>query len=838
MKIRDRQTLRGERTVCRATKVLDQRIRVLRCAVALSAAFVAIGLLGGTTAKAAQPQTATLGVAGDGNPDFLYDPATGDLRFVFNGFVPLDTDDNPSFFDSVQITSASKQLLFKNTTADFQSGIALKRTTSVLQTAFTDPPGIYDNFDIGQVLAPNLSSSALLSDLTLKFQVLDGGNLQLAGLIIQSLQSPINVYSGPSGNWSTPNNWTLGHSGLNGEGVIISPPGTGPTTVNFDANVNSLSTLTLDSTSGGSVIFRQPQGTLGVSANVVVGVTGAATFTQTGGTHTVGAGLIIAGGSTSTSIYNLSAGSVVVAGDETVGSRGSGTFNQSGGSNSINGSLIVGNSATGVFNLSGQSVLSVAQSEYVGLYGSGTFTQTGGTHIVNAANIVGNILIIGVGVGSGNSTYNMLGGTLLVNGPLNVGLVQPATFNLNGGTVNVQYLNVGPKGKLNLVSGTLISPGQIQFSNQASVNLANTSLSGAVANDGQMNFTGGTNTVGALSGAGTLDIGNASGATALASVGSLAQAAALVDSTGTLQLAQGSARSTATLSTLAINAGGKVDLTANNLVLSSTPVSAVKNWVASARSGGSWSGAGITSAIAMADPVHYAVGYADGASGVVSGLTAGNVLVESAPVGDVSLTGSVTAGSIQQIVGRGQFNSGHAASWVDGDVNGDGIVSSADLRLIALSGNYSNGAQPAATHGQAIPVGVPTLNYNPLTGDVTLVTNGVNNIADLHLLSASNKFIAANTKFTSFVTAGGSELESTLFGSYFGDGYDLGNILPIGLTATAVQSDVSTFYSASGGGTEQRANLVPEPMSGALLGIGAMGLLARRRKSVRAGQGD
>ena len=70
-------------------------------------------------------------------------------------------------------------------------------------------------------------------------------------------------------------------------------------------------------------------------------------------------------------------------------------------------------------------------------------------------------------------------------------------------------------------------------------------------------------------------------------------------------------------------------------------------------------------------------------------------------------------------------------------------------------------------------------------------------------------------------------------GSTFANGYDLGAILPAGLSLTTLGSDLILRYSVSGGGNEQQAALVPEPngFPGATVAAAAaMGLTARRRR--------
>jgi hypothetical protein len=194
---------------------------------------------------------------------------------------------------------------------------------------------------------------------------------------------------------------------------------------------------------------------------------------------------------------------------------------------------------------------------------------------------------------------------------------------------------------------------------------------------------------------------------------------------------------------------------------------------------------------------------------------------------------------VTQILSRGHFNAAPTSyGWIDGDQNADGVVNNADIRTIALSGNYAGAASasPSALTVPSASPGLPAFTYDPATGDVTFLANGVTNIVDLHLRSAAGKFLPASSTFTSFPTKTSAEVESTVFGSTFDAGYDLGPILPTGLTLPALQSDLTLLYGVSGAGVEQAAAItVPEPSAGVTsVGLGAaMTILRRRRRQPR-----
>ena len=110
-------------------------------------------------------------------------------------------------------------------------------------------------------------------------------------------------------------------------------------------------------------------------------------------------------------------------------------------------------------------------------------------------------------------------------------------------------------------------------------------------------------------------------------IGSITGSGALKIGTATLQLA---ASGNSSQSALAIAPGGLLDITNNSLTLNyggnPNPGAAIRSYILSAYQGPTrWNGStGITSASAAADPAHHAVGYADGADGVVKNLPAGS----------------------------------------------------------------------------------------------------------------------------------------------------------------------------------------------------------------------
>lgn len=218
---------------------------------------------------------------------------------------------------------------------------------------------------------------------------------------------------------------------------------------------------------GGAATYILVGGVLNTFTDVYVGGSeatgGSALFRQTGGTHNNGVWIGIGRDSTREALYDLQGGTLN-SGQVEIGyvydfgdPGGWGRFEQSGGTHAVADDLVLGwdAGATGSYNLSGASVLTVAGSEWVGQAGWGTFTQAAGTHSV------ANDLYVDAAVAS-KGTFNLDGGSLDVAGSTRVGNNTGAsgTFNQTGGTHGVANSLVlgapaGATGYYNLQGGTL-----------------------------------------------------------------------------------------------------------------------------------------------------------------------------------------------------------------------------------------------------------------------------------------------------------------------------------------------------------------------------------------------
>ena len=163
------------------------------------------------------------------------------------------------------------------------------------------------------------------------------------------------------------------------------------------------------------------------------------TFTHTGGSNTVTSNLVVGANDGSTGAYILSDLGFVNAGNEYIGDSGVGTFDHSGGTNTLSGILVVGANSTGdgSYTLSGNLGVELsAVDEYIGDNGTGAFIQSGGKNAVS-----GN-LFLGANAGS-SGTYTMNGLGILSAGSEYVGVNGTGAFIQSDGGNNVNTLFVG-----------------------------------------------------------------------------------------------------------------------------------------------------------------------------------------------------------------------------------------------------------------------------------------------------------------------------------------------------------------------------------------------------------
>jgi autotransporter-associated beta strand protein len=243
-------------------------------------------------------------------------------------------------------------------------------------------------------------------------------------------------------------------------------------------------------------------------------------------------------------------------------------------------------------------------------------------------------------------------------------------------------------GHYNVTLNTTVNPGSITFSNGG----GNYTISGTgtIAGAGSLSKSGSSTTTlstidtytgGTTVSAGKLIIG-ASGALPDGSVSITG---------GTLQL--GSNTGLAQLTSLTISGTGAFDIGNNHFILtygSSDPINTVAGYIKS----GANTGDGIISSAAatLTNGLRYGVGYADGADGVVAGLSSGQIEVKYTLLGDANLDGVVNGSDFSILAAN--FGTG-ATNWDQGNFLYGSSVNGSDFS--ALAANFGQGDSGAAT---------------------------------------------------------------------------------------------------------------------------------------------
>ncbi|MGD0139641.1 MAG: hypothetical protein ABSD28_12240 [Tepidisphaeraceae bacterium] len=236
---------------------------------------------------------------------------------------------------------------------------------------------------------------------------------------------------------------------------------------------------------------------------------------------------------------------------------------------------------------------------------------------------------------------------------------------------------VGQSGNVLTISGNIGGGGGITLAATATALSAGTVvLSGVNSYGGGTTVTGGTLIVGASA---ALPNGN------VAITG------------GTLQLGAGTGL--AQMTSLSMSGAGTLDVDNNHLIItygSSDPIATIAEYIKSGYNLGNWNGPGIISTAAQTttNGPHYGVGYADGADGVVAGLTSGQIEVMYTLLGDANLDGLVNGSDFNILAAN--FNQS-VTGWDQCDFNYGGVVNSADF--LDLLENFNQGVSGAATAG-------------------------------------------------------------------------------------------------------------------------------------------
>jgi hypothetical protein len=153
-------------------------------------------------------------------------------------------------------------------------------------------------------------------------------------------------------------------------------------------------------------------------------------------------------------------------------------------------------------------------------------------------------------------------------------------------------------------------------------------------------------------------------------------------------------------------AGGNLDVTNNDLIADTTPLTAIAGFIASGYHNGDWQGNGLRSSSAATSPPAHptAVGYATASSIGVSSfdgqpVSGSNVLVRYTWSGDANLDGVVNALDFNALASN--FGGASDRVWNQGDFNYDGLTNTLDFN--ALSINFNQPAFPSPPLGTLTP---------------------------------------------------------------------------------------------------------------------------------------
>jgi hypothetical protein len=182
-----------------------------------------------------------------------------------------------------------------------------------------------------------------------------------------------------------------------------------------------------------------------------------------------------------------------------------------------------------------------------------------------------------------------------------------------------------------------------------------------------------------------------------------------VPSSGALALSPGSGA--VRVQQIAIGSGGSFDVSDNAVVLDYTgtsPLPAIRTYLATGFNQGAWNGAGINSSIAHNDPLAgHALGYAENSDlqfanflGIPVDNTA--ILIRYTPYGDNNLDGVVDIGNDFNLLLDG-LAAASGNSWVNGDYTYDGNVDLGNDFNLFLTSYLRSNQPPAAAPPSAVP---------------------------------------------------------------------------------------------------------------------------------------
>jgi len=384
--------------------------------------------------------------------------------------------------------------------------------------------------------------------------------------------------------------------------------------------------------------------------------------------------------------------------------------------------------ATGTLQVSGQ--LNVGANRRLSVGGGGTI-EVGAAATDVSAN-AGTLDVIRGTLLAHNAFVNQAGGTLTVVGS---NLVTFQAGLQNSGSVTLA--GVGVAGAVaNAATGTIYVADTATFGGKVTNNgtiaaAGSVSFNGGLTNNGAINVTGTQNaaspssasfvTTGGVDGAGSLTVG----AGAAAATAYVKQQSLHVTDRGGLYLLASATPTARVVKSVQIDAGGKIDLADNSLIVDynagASPLPAVRAAVL-AKS--------ITSSALTS---RSAIGYAEATDVPVTsrqGADDGAVIVRQTLAGDANLDGAVDFNDLVRLAQsyNTQVSTATDSWWAHGDFTGDGVNDFNDLVKLAQNYNTSLGAAtaiPGATVAFESDLGrafasVPEPSFAGIAGVATL----------------------------------------------------------------------------------------------------------------------
>jgi len=137
-----------------------------------------------------------------------------------------------------------------------------------------------------------------------------------------------------------------------------------------------------------------------------------------------------------------------------------------------------------------------------------------------------------------------------------------------------------------------------------------------------------------------------------------------------------------------------------------SPLSLIQQYLTNAYNHGTWTGTAtattgaITSSAAASSPPNtFSIGFADSASGAVSGQPSNTIELRYTPLGDANLDGIVNA--TDAVTMARNWNPPNTRFWDQGDFNFDGTINLADATLLQKNWNATAPAIPAVVAASA-----------------------------------------------------------------------------------------------------------------------------------------